>query len=269
VVSLNSEFIERLDIDVYLRICTLQSDNDKKSLLAIQKAVREIKGAFAYLEIGSYMGGTLQPFLLDDLCTRVYSIDSWPDYLRDEVSVSRKDPRVSLEGMMSQLTLNYENQLHKLVTLVGTSITIEQDQIAERPTLLFIDGEHTNRACFDDFKFCALVAESNSVIVFHDSDIVFGALAECHTWLKTRGANFHAYNLPDTIGVIEIGEFNLYRHPAVLECLSRNQTAFIHCLSQLVWYRDKFSEIRALPCYETLRRIFRFFKGSNSSPLHK
>jgi hypothetical protein len=54
---------------------TQLSENDRISLLTLQAAVRERYAEYAYLEIGSFRGGSLQPFLVDDCCTTLYSID--------------------------------------------------------------------------------------------------------------------------------------------------------------------------------------------------
>ena len=55
--------INRLDVALFGHIFSATTQEDKRSLLAVQRAVRELKAAqgYVYLEIGSYLGGSLQP----------------------------------------------------------------------------------------------------------------------------------------------------------------------------------------------------------------
>lgn len=70
--------INELDLRLFEKIPSQTTDPDKGSLLACELAVREIKPDYNYLEIGSYLGGSIQPHLLDDKCGRIYSIDKRP-----------------------------------------------------------------------------------------------------------------------------------------------------------------------------------------------
>ena len=75
---------DELDISVFEHIPSQTSDNDKRSLLACQRAVKQILPDYTFLEIGSYLGGSLQPFVLDAACARIYSIDKRPFVQPDE-----------------------------------------------------------------------------------------------------------------------------------------------------------------------------------------
>jgi hypothetical protein len=70
--------IASLDISLFAAISSQTSSNDKRSLLAVQKAVCAINDGYTYLEIGSYIGGSIQPHLLDDRCQQIFSIDKRP-----------------------------------------------------------------------------------------------------------------------------------------------------------------------------------------------
>lgn len=48
---------------------------DREFLLDIQDLVRLHSGQYSYLEIGSFLGGTLAPFLIDSSCRAVLSVD--------------------------------------------------------------------------------------------------------------------------------------------------------------------------------------------------
>ena len=73
--------IRDLDLGLFAQITSQSTESDKRSLLAVQDAVREIvgpEGKYNYLEIGSYLGGSIQPHLIDQRCERIFSIDKRP-----------------------------------------------------------------------------------------------------------------------------------------------------------------------------------------------
>lgn len=51
--------ISDLDLGLFEKIESQSTDCDKQSLLACQLAVREQTGNYNYLEIGSYIGGSI------------------------------------------------------------------------------------------------------------------------------------------------------------------------------------------------------------------
>jgi hypothetical protein len=56
--------IENLDIRLFSAIESQTSNSDRKALLLLQRCIRN-RGDYTYLEVGSYKGGTLQPFYAD------------------------------------------------------------------------------------------------------------------------------------------------------------------------------------------------------------
>ena len=89
--------ISSLDLELFNKIHSSTTAGDKRSLLAVQNAIRALKRPYTYLEIGSHLGGTIQPHLLDPRCSKIYSIDkrrllSWQfngaDAERAEASLS-------------------------------------------------------------------------------------------------------------------------------------------------------------------------------------
>ncbi len=69
------ESIERLDMSLFSGIPTISSEGDRLSWLTVQRAVRRAKPDYTYLEIGSFVGGSLQQYYMDPKCRLVYSID--------------------------------------------------------------------------------------------------------------------------------------------------------------------------------------------------
>jgi hypothetical protein len=71
-----SSRIRDLDLSIFDHILTETSNEDRRALLGVQRAVMLKYGQFAYLEIGSHLGGSIQPYLLNPTCIHIYSIDS-------------------------------------------------------------------------------------------------------------------------------------------------------------------------------------------------
>jgi len=81
-MSAFTQAIEKLDTSLFQAVPSQTSDADRRSLLAVQREIR--KEPYAYLEIGSHLGGTIQPHYADPACQRIYSIDKRPRCQPDE-----------------------------------------------------------------------------------------------------------------------------------------------------------------------------------------
>ncbi len=68
--------IATLDRGLFDLVETQSTEKDRTSWLALQLTVRDSKAPFVYLEMGSYLGGSLQQYLADPRCSRIYSIDN-------------------------------------------------------------------------------------------------------------------------------------------------------------------------------------------------
>ncbi len=55
---------------------------------------------------------------------------------------------------------------------------------------LFIDGEHTDWACFRDFIHGEKLLKSDSVVIFHDSTLVHKAIRIIAELLRARGSKY-------------------------------------------------------------------------------
>src|SRR5437016_623717 len=79
--------IHSLDSKLFEHLEAQTSVWDRRALLALHDAAADMWGSFVYLEIGSYLGGSLQAVMRDPRCRRVLSIDarvpSAPDAGRD------------------------------------------------------------------------------------------------------------------------------------------------------------------------------------------
>ena len=78
--------MKRKEIEKFFPIPSQTSLDDKTAILKINKLMNSKIKNFIYLEIGSYLGGSLTPFLINENCKRVISIDKRNQILDDERS---------------------------------------------------------------------------------------------------------------------------------------------------------------------------------------
>jgi hypothetical protein len=251
--------IARLDITLFSAIESQSTEDDKRSLLACQLAVRELRDPYTYLEIGSYLGGSIQPYLLDPKCERIYSIDKRPFRQPDERGIDYIYENNSTARMMSNLEAVAETG--KIITIDGEASTIDPSAIKTPVDLCFIDGEHTDSAVFADFRFCMNVIADSGAIVFHDSMITYNGIAECIKFLESQSISYRAYSLPSIVFVIELNGFEMHRNPSVMDLLTNNHKSYIYSLQENDYYR-RFSQKAPFRIY---RRLLSRFRRNNVS----
>lgn len=251
--------LQNLDLKLYEKIKSQSTDEDKQSLLACQLATRELKPNYTYLEIGSYLGGSIQPHLLDEKCAKIYSIDKRPLHQPDERGVDYTYLNNSTERMLELLSAVAPEKIGKIVTIDGDTRQIKSSDIKDKISLCFIDGEHTDTAVLSDFKFCLDVLAENGAILYHDASITYNGIAGCIKYLKENSIQFRAYSLPDIVFVIEIGNFPLHRNKAILERLTNNYQSYLYSLQSNDYYRQ-FANKKPFQLY---RRILTKWKGLN------
>ena len=232
------QLISDLDLKLFEKISSQSTENDKRSLLACQLAARQLTDEYLYLEIGSYLGGSIQPHLLDEKCTKIYSIDKRPLNQPDERGVDYTYLNNSTERMLENLKAVAPAQVAKVVTIDGDTRQIEPAEIADKVTLCYIDGEHTDEAVWSDFKFCLSVLAENGAILFDDADIIYNGIADCLEYLKKNSIAFRAFVLPDKVFAIEIGDFPIHQHKAILERLLNNHQSYLYSLKTNDLYRQ-------------------------------
>jgi predicted O-methyltransferase YrrM len=229
--------ISDLDLSLFSKIDSQSTENDKRSFLALQSAVRKLRPGYKYLEIGSYLGGSIQPHLLDDACARIYSIDKRPEKQPDARGFDYTYLNNSTERMLEKLRMVAPEKMEKLVTIDGDSRSIPASRIEDKIDLCFIDGEHTDTAVLSDFKFCLDVLNENGCIAFHDAQITYNGIASCVQHLDQTGRSYNAYCLPSIVFVIEIGDFPLHCEPRIFERLVNNHQSYLYSLQDNDHYR--------------------------------
>ncbi|MEK9138336.1 MAG: class I SAM-dependent methyltransferase [Bacteroidota bacterium] len=218
---------QSLDLTLFEAIPSQSTPEDRLSLLTLQKAVRDRVGEYTYLEIGSHLGGTIQPYLVDSLCIKIYSIDKRPPAQRDYRGFEFAYTDNSTKRMLELLSQVSPAGVNKIECFDDDASNIDASTIATRPSVCLIDGEHTERAVLSDFRFCREVLAHEGVICFHDSNVVFTALQRIVEQLAKEGTTFNAYVLPLHVFVIEFGGMAIHKSSDILPKLINNHQAYL------------------------------------------
>jgi len=213
VVDKFVHLIEGIDPSVF-QVASQLSDADKRSLLYLQNIVRSCTIRYTYLEVGSHVGGSLFPHLIDPRCGAAVSLDPRPPSQPDERGQSFDYEDNSTDRMIRTLEkFASHGAMLKLRTYDIDASQIPATGDAIRATLALIDGEHTNRAVFRDFLSILSYMETDAIVVFHDSNLIFDALMNIETFLTYSERPFSAFYLPDNVYAVALGGFvNVAEH---------------------------------------------------------
>lgn len=153
-----------LDIRLFDPICSQTTIGDREALLLMQELVSN-SGSYVYLEIGSYLGGTIQPHLCDPLCKTIYSIDKRTIDQTDERGINIGFTDNSTTLMLRTLRNAFPlMNVNKIRTFSCDASEVNKNEIKDKPHIIFIDGEHTNTAVYSDFMFCLEICHSDAII---------------------------------------------------------------------------------------------------------
>ena len=189
-------------------VLTQTSPRDRRALMLIQTVVRNANPHYVYLEVGSHLGGTLTPHLLDPACRHVFSVDKRPLTMPDERGVMFDYDANSTQRMLATLQAKLPpGLLAKLTTFDGDLSEAGPADIPLPVDLAFIDGEHTTVAAFRDFLTATRFLAPSHVVAFHDASIVFDALQNIECLLRHQGTRFRSFFLQDTVFVIATGHY--------------------------------------------------------------
>jgi len=225
--------ISKFDLSLFHEIPSQTDDNDRKSLLVIQNAVRNSKESYVYLEIGSHLGGSIQTHLLDPRCRKIYSIDKRPEIQLDERwPEGDKYPGNCTKAMIDNLK-RISGDLTKITCFDCDASDINITGIEPKPDICFIDGEHTSEKTISDFNFCKSVLNANGLIVFHDSSVIFKAIRTIIADLKRRGEKFKRYFLCGSIFIISFADAVINEDKDI--ALMRNKMQPTSLMRWLLW----------------------------------
>lgn len=249
------------DISAFDAVPTQLLEADKRSVLAVREVLGRTCGNYAYLEVGSHLGGSLQPFLLDARCTVLYSVDPRPLRQPDERGEAFLYRGNSTQHMLDTLAPAYGAHLDKLHCFERHVRDVQADELPRRPRLLLIDGEHTDTAVQEDFRACVALAEADCVVMFDDAHVVYRGLRRCLEWLRAEGTPFRAYVLPAKIAVVEVGNLRLAGAPEISELLVTAE-AFLFATDELDRYRRMVVALKSLPGVSLVNRVRRTLGAS-------
>jgi cephalosporin hydroxylase len=184
--------------------------SDHNTMLTLQAMVQK-EDPCVYLEIGSLLGGSMVPYLLDNRCTEVHSVDLRPDLTPDERFYNFDYDHATTAQMIANLKREVPDEnMKKLRTYdMDTAAFVRRPgpHPRVRPNLVFLDAEHTNRAVFQDFLNLRGLLPKDAIFAFHDSNLIFDALTNIKAMLRYEGVEFGAGYLPDVVFAIAFGKY--------------------------------------------------------------
>jgi hypothetical protein len=241
--------IASCDLTLFDHIPSQTSEADRRALLALHGACRDRLGDFVYLEIGSHLGGSLQPYVLDPRCKTIISIDSRPETTPDERPSAMRYPGSTTERMMGNLAGIPDADTSKVHTIQAGTAALTKSDIPAVPDLCFIDAEHTDEAALRDARFCLGLLDGNGCIVLHDCHLLYRAIHTLLEELQESDFSYRPYVLPTAVFVIEVGELTLLDDARIRDCLTGNYAAYLWALraNDNNWGpgRKEFAEARA------------------------
>lgn len=203
-------------LTLFYKIPAQLSDGDKRSFLAILRAHSELYGEYKYLEIGSHLGGSIAPVLLDQKCRKIYSIDKRPAIQPDDTGKAYHYPKNSTARMMANLRLIDPAADEKVTCFEGDTASVAITEISSKPSICFIDGEHTDAVTYRDYQFCRKAIQDRGTLIFHDANTLYLTLQRITNDLNSEGISFEAYCLADSIFVISLGAPQVSRDEGIL-----------------------------------------------------
>jgi len=217
--------VDALDVSLFEAIDSQTHEPERRSLLALQRATARRHGRYAYLEIGSHLGGSIQPHLLDARCARVFSIDPRPGQQPDDRSPGCRIDYVdnSTGRMLGLLKALAPDAVAKIECFESDAARMDPARIGEQPQLVFIDGEHTRGAALSDFRFCSRVVAADGVIAFHDFDYIYPAILEICRALKRTHPRCLPLKLDGTVFALFYDPSLVRADPYLSALLARNR----------------------------------------------
>jgi methyltransferase family protein len=217
-----AEQVARLDSNLFSFVPAQTSTWDARALLALHAAAGNTLGEFSYLEIGSYLGGSLQALMRDPRCRSVMSIDLRPAApIPDARGRSWEYRQNTTQHMLDLLRALPDAQMGKLTTFEAGTDTLSASDLPVQPDYCLIDGEHTYEAVLRDARFCAEALGGRGVIAFHDCYVVGAAISAFirqHWRDISRALTFALAPSPNAghgILALELGDSRMLRDPVI------------------------------------------------------
>lgn len=198
------DYLSNLDTSVFTVQAAL-SPGDRQSFLRIQRLIAQRIGGYDYLEIGSELGGSLVPHLLDPGCKTAVSIDLRPLSQPDERGTVFYYPDNTTARMKETIAASIgAAPLQKLVTFDSDASGVSPQSLPAKVDLAMIDGEHTDTACFADFCQVMGFVKDDAIIAFHDANLISDAIQNAERMLTYLKIPFTTVFLPECVVAIGI-----------------------------------------------------------------
>jgi hypothetical protein len=230
--------IEALDLALLSTIKAQLEPADRRSLLSLHAAWREIYGPFNYLEIGSHLGGSLQALICDPACRAIVSIDSRPPDQPDLRGFKWEYPGNTTARMLSELSRIPGADLSKLTTIDASTDALVPAEVRPSPQVCFIDGEHTDEAALRDARFCRTATGVEGCIVFHDAQVVYRGIRAFLDELQSTEVTHRSFYMPNNIFVVELGLSRLSDLKVFVDAVLGNAGGYLWSLHD----HDRFRE---------------------------
>lgn len=184
-----------LDIDEF-PIPSQTSSSDKQVLLTLRRMIGG-RGSYSYFEIGSFLGGSIVPFARDPRCLKILSVDHREQQQPDERGALYDYKGVTSSQMIKNLSdIGIDTKKIKTFDLSISDYPFPDDVVSY--DILFIDGEHTDSACFRDFIYGRRLLSEDSVVCFHDSTIIWRAIYLICELLRSEERKFRIFKVANT-----------------------------------------------------------------------
>lgn len=161
-----------LDLSLFRWVESQTSESDRQALLSIREAVCSITPFYRYLEVGSHLGGSLQPHVVDARCVNIFSIDPRPLEQPDERWTSKyRYEGNSTDRMLALLSKIPSANISKIQTFEASSWELAPVTVPWPIDFAFINGEHTNSAVVRDFISVRRFLSPAAIVAFHDCSV--------------------------------------------------------------------------------------------------
>ena len=189
----------RLHLEQFRWIESQTSEADRRALLSIRETVCRGTGTYQYLEVGSHLGGSLQPHVVDSRCLKIFSIDPRPlEQPDDRRAAKYRYDGNSTQRMLALLSDIPSADLSKICAFESSSWEISASSIPPLVDFAFIDGEHTNAAVLRDFDSVYRFLSPSSILAFHDCTIIPDAILRIRDELRRKHLQHSCYYFPNS-----------------------------------------------------------------------
>jgi hypothetical protein len=251
VIRMNvHEAIAAGDVSVF-KVGSQSTMNGKRSLLMLQHLVACSHPGYVYLEIGSHIGGTLFPHLVDERCGAAFSIDPRPEGQPDERGRIFTYGKANTTRRMLAALKEAGAPTAKLRTFESDISAVDLNSVRGNVRLALIDGEHTNRAAFRDFCRTLKIVENDAIIAFHDSAILIDALISIEPFMDYIDKRCRLFALPDGVFAVALGEM---AGPAATLLGPQSRDLEEHYAAAKVWLRKAIIESDNAPLWDRIKR---------------